>query len=144
MVQNINFKIKKEGEKTYIFCLVRKKYILLTPEEKVRQLMLNYLTAEFKIPLSKMAVEKSITVNGLIKRWDILVYNKNFGPELLVECKRPNLPIHQSMFDQVAIYNLAVKAPYLCITNGDNTVFAKIYFETGKFEFINDLTQIII
>jgi hypothetical protein len=51
VVQNINFKIKKEGEKTYIFCLVRKKYILLTPEEKVRQLMLNYLTAELKIPL---------------------------------------------------------------------------------------------
>ena len=84
MVQNINFKIKKEGEKTYIFCLVRKKYILLTPEEKVRQLMLNYLTAELKIPLSKMAVEKSITVNGLIKRWDILVYNKNFEPEFKV------------------------------------------------------------
>lgn len=143
-MQNINFKIKKEGEKTYILCLVRKKYILFTPEEQVRQQLIKFLIIELKISLTRIAVEKSISINGLMKRWDILVYDKQFNPYILIECKRPNLPIHQNMFDQVAMYNLAVKAPYLCISNGDHTLFAKIFFETGKFEFINDLTKLFI
>lgn len=143
-MQNINFKIKKEGEKTYIFCLVRKKYILLTPEEKVRQYMLKELMMHLQLPITRFGVEKTIEVNGLKKRWDILVYNANFEPTLLIECKNPKIPIHQKLFDQVSVYNLAVKAPYLGITNGEKTLFARIFFETESFEFLSSLEQIII
>ncbi len=128
--------IKKEEGKTFIYSPVRKKYLVLGPEEIVRQLVIQYLVKEKGLPLSRMAEERMLVVNNLKKRWDILVYDKNGNPEILVECKAPEVKIDQSTFEQIAHYNLALKVPYLMVTNGIKTYFCEIDFEKKDFVFL--------
>lgn len=136
-MQNITFQVKKEGERTYIFCLVRKKYVLLTPEEKVRQYTLKTLAEEAKYPLQFISVEKTLTVNGMKKRWDILVFNKNLQPWLLIECKNSSLALNQQTLHQVGTYNIALKVPYLAITNGNDWKLFEIDIEATAFKSLD-------
>jgi len=111
-------KIKKEKEKEFIFDEVRKRWVILTPEEWVRQNFLQYLVQTAKIPASLIAVEKEIKLGDLKKRFDIVVYDRNTKPWMIIECKEMNVALDKSVLDQVLRYNITLQVPYLVITNG--------------------------
>ncbi len=100
-------KIKKEGNSIFIFDLIRKKYIVLQPEELVRQLLILHLI-KIGYPKEKIQVEKGLNVNGLRRRFDVVVFDQKFLPYLLVECKSHTVPISQDTFDQITILNFVL------------------------------------
>ena len=134
-----SFRFKSSENKPAIFDEIRKKFILLTPEEWVRQHVIRYLLLEKKYPKSLTNVEKVIRINDLVKRYDVVVYNPDGNIFLLVECKAPHIKITQKSFDQIARYNLALKAKYLMVTNGINHYFCMMDFENEKYIFLEDL-----
>jgi len=129
-------KLKNDKGVVYIFDIIRKKYLVLQPEELVRQLLVQYLI-EKGYPKEKIQVEKGLVVNGLQRRFDIIAYDSQFEPYLLVECKAHTVKIDQSTFDQMASYNLAVRAPYLMACNGVQTYCCKLDFETKKIDHLS-------
>lgn len=133
------FKIKNSENKRLIFDNLRKKYIVLTPEEWVRQHYVSYLINEKKYPESIIAIEKQLTINGLKKRTDILIFNKNGLPDIIVECKAPSIKITQSTFDQIARYNLKLNAKYLIVTNGLTHFYCQIDQEKEIYTFLKDI-----
>ena len=116
-----DFRIKKEGEKRYIFDTIRKMWLLLTEEEWVRQNFVAYLIRELKYPSALIALEKEIFLNELKKRFDILVYDKTHQPWMMVECKAPTVLLSDDVLQQVLRYNVSVPVKYLVITNGEAT-----------------------
>lgn len=116
-----NFKVSIENEVHYIFDEVRKKKIKLTPEEWVRQNFIHFLMYDMQYPKAKIAVEKEIIINNLKKRFDILVYDTTMQPFLLVECKSQNEPINEAVLEQSLRYNMQLKVPYICVSNGTYT-----------------------
>ena len=113
-----NPRIKNEAGKTYIFDFIRKKWLILSPEEWVRQHVLNYLVQEKKYPSSSISIEKELSLNDLKKRYDIVVFNKHLKPILIVECKAPYIELDESVVEQALRYNRVIKAELLMITNG--------------------------
>ena len=113
-----SFKIIKREKNFFIFDIVRKKYVKLTPEEWVRQHTLRFFINEKKFPASLVEVEKTIEVNNQNLRIDILFNNAGLKPQIIVECKAPHIKINQRTADQLFTYNTMVKAPYLLLTNG--------------------------
>lgn len=111
-------KLSKQPLLTKIFDPIRKKWYVLTPEEWVRQHVLNYLIEVKKYPASLVSVEKEISLNGLKKRYDIVIYKKDLNPYLIVECKAPFVSLDITTIEQAQRYNLMLKANYLMITNG--------------------------
>jgi hypothetical protein len=111
-------KIKKEDNKEFIFDEVRKQWILLTPEEWVRQNFLRYLIYTQRYPASLIAVEKEMVLNDLKKRTDIIVYDKNTQPWMIVECKEMNVSLDEKVLEQILRYHMSIPVPYLVITNG--------------------------
>ena len=111
-------KLKKENGKEYIYDVVRQKYILNQPEEWVRQNIIKYLNKQKGYPTSLMKIEKKVVVNNLTKRCDIVCYNNNGMPLLLVECKAPNLKLDRSCIHQSINYQKKINAKYILITNG--------------------------
>jgi hypothetical protein len=133
------FKLKSSENKTLIFDKLRKKFLVLTPEEWVRQHYVYFLIEEKKYPISLIALEKQLTINNRKKRTDILVYNSKGNPEIIVECKAPSIKITQDTFDQIARYNLKLKANYLVVTNGLGHFYCKMDFENETYIFLNDI-----
>ena len=117
-----NFKIKKDGDKRYIFCIIRKQWLLLTEEEWVRQNSVQYLMTTLNYPKTLIACEKETQLNELKKRFDILVYDKNHKPWMLVECKEPGVILSEHVLQQVLRYNMKVPVQYIVITNGNHTI----------------------
>jgi hypothetical protein len=115
---SFDYKLKKADGKVWIFDLIRKKYIVLTPEEWVRQHFLHYLIREFQYPRPLIKVEGGLTYNQLSKRSDILVFDRAGLPWMLVECKSPELKLSEATLQQASVYNATVQARYLTITNG--------------------------
>jgi hypothetical protein len=113
-----SFTVKKKGDNTLIFDELRKKYLVLTPEEWVRQHIIKFLIQEKKFPSGLISIEAEINVNNLRRRYDGLVYSRKNSPLLLIECKAPTVEINQKVFDQIFAYNTQVIAPYLLVTNG--------------------------
>ncbi|WP_299063646.1 type I restriction enzyme HsdR N-terminal domain-containing protein [uncultured Polaribacter sp.] len=136
---NYNFKLKSSENKTLIFDKLRKKYMVLTPEEWVRQHFVCFLMDEKKYPTSLIALEKQLTINNRKKRTDILVFNKEGNHEIIVECKAPSIKITQDTFDQIARYNLKLKANYLIVTNGLEHFYCKMDFENKKYVFLKEV-----
>lgn len=136
---NYTFKIKNIENEDYIFDEIRKKYIKLTKEEWVRQNCVNFLVKEKKFPQVLINVEKTLKINNLSKRYDIVVYNSDGSIKLLVECKSPEIKITQKTFDQIAIYNMSLNADLLMITNGINHYYCKIDYNNQCYKFINDI-----
>ena len=134
-----NFKIKSNENKTLIFDKLRKKYIVLTPEEWVRQHFVYFLIEEKKYPISLIALEKQLTINNRKKRTDILVFNTAGNPEIIVECKAPSIKITQATFDQIARYNLKLKATYLIVTNGLEHFYCKMDFKNETYIFLKEV-----
>jgi hypothetical protein len=143
-VQNLNFptysfRLKNSENKTHIFDVVRKKFVVLQPEEWVRQHCIQYLIQEKNYPISLINVEKVVLINGLKKRYDIAVFDSNGSLVLVVECKAPKVKISQTTFDQIARYNLTLKAHYLMVTNGLNHYFCTMNYNNESFEFLKTL-----
>ncbi len=136
-----DFKLKKHNGKWQIFDPVRKKYYVLTPEEWVRQHTLHYLITDKKYPVQWIAVEKELQINQTKRRFDIVVFNRQMTPEILVECKAPNVAVTQKTFDQANQYNWLLKAPYLFLTNGLKHYICQIDFEANQFKFLKELPE---
>jgi hypothetical protein len=116
------FKLEKRGGKEFIFDRTRKQWLVLTNEEWVRQNFIQFLVQSMKYPESLIAIEKEIQLGELKKRFDILVYNSNHQPWMLIECKAKEVILDEKVFDQVLRYNISLPSPFLIITNGDYTV----------------------
>ena len=134
-----SFRFKNSENKVSIFDAIRKKFIILTPEEWVRQHVVQYLMTEKNYPQSLLNVEKVLQVNGLRKRYDIVVYNSDGTIHILIECKAPEVTISQNTFDQIAQYNMTLQSNYLMVTNGLNHYFCQMDFENEKYQFLTEL-----
>jgi hypothetical protein len=116
------FRLKKRGEKQYIFDGIRKRWLLLTEEEWVRQNIVAYFITSLSYPKEVIALEKEIVVNGLKKRFDILIYNADHQPWMLVECKAPVVPLNDEVLQQVLRYHISLPVRFIVLTNGKSTV----------------------
>ena len=128
-----------ETTKPQIFDVVRKRYVARTPEEEVRQATIQYLHTQLHYPLELMQVEGSITLAGLTKRCDIVVYNKQIKPSVIVECKKPQVPISQNVVDQACRYNQVLRVPYLYLTNSRQHLFLSVDFTAGSLQQLASL-----
>jgi predicted type IV restriction endonuclease len=143
-VKELNFPIYTFRTRSYsgqiqLFDEVRKKWIVLTPEEWVRQHLIHFLRSERGFPLSLMAVEKQIEFNGRKGRFDLVLYNNKGQPQLLAECKAPEIEMTQAVFDQAARYNITMRVPYLLVTNGLIHHCCQIDFATESYSFLSDI-----
>ena len=139
---NYEFRLKKEGQKRFIFDLIRKKYVQLSSEEWVRQNCIRFLIEEKRISKFSIAIEKEIEFNGIKKRFDIVSYSSEGKINLLVECKASNIEINQKTFDQILIYNKILKSKYLMVTNGINHYYCKINEDRNNIKFLSNLPLI--
>lgn len=135
------FKIKEEGERKLIFDTIRKNWMILTPEEWVRQNFIQYLTLVKQYPASLIAIEKEIMLGELVKRFDVLIYNRDHQPWMIVECKGMETPLNQGALEQILRYNISVPVQYMVITNGSHTVgFRK---NEGILEHLEELPEML-
>jgi hypothetical protein len=121
---NIQLQLKNEEGRVYVFDPIRKKWLVLTPEEHVRQCMIHYLTVTLAYPKSLLSVEKKILVAGLAKRFDIVVYDRSHTPWMLIECKAPEVQITESTLHQLLSYHNTMQCNYWVLTNGHQTYCA--------------------
>ena len=131
-----------EDGRVKVFDPIRKIYCALTPEEEVRQKMLYYLVEQKKYPSGLIAVEYSIKVNNLPKRCDIVVFNKEAKPMMIVECKAESVPITQKVLDQAVRYYSGLNVEYLLLTNGKTMYCYRIDMENQKIESLNELPNL--
>ncbi len=133
------FRFKSSENKKYIFDQIRKKFVVLQPEEWVRQHVVQFLISDKKYPISLINVEKQLRVNGIQKRYDIVVFDPNGSIRILVECKAPKIKIDQQVFDQIARYNLSLNANYLMVTNGMEHYYCQMDYQRETYTFLRDL-----
>lgn len=139
-----DFRFKNSENKPYIFDPIRKKFIHLTPEEWVRQHVLQFLLQTKGYPSSLINVEKEIKIYNTKKRYDIVIFNSDGSIFLVVECKRPTVAITQATFDQIARYNLLLKAELLMVTNGLQHYYCAMDFEQERYHFLKELPNYTI
>ena len=138
---DFTFRIKNSEKHTLIFDEFRKKDIVLTPEEWVRQHFVKFLVEYKKYPVSLIAIEKQLTINNLKKRTDILIFSSDGLPNIIVECKAPHIKITQDTFDQIARYNLKLKANYLIVTNGLEHYYCLLDHEQQSYIFLKEIPE---
>ena len=138
---NYKFKIKKKENKDYIFDEIRKKYVKLTKEEWVRQNCVKFLINEKSFSSVLINIEKTIKINNLSKRYDIVIYKPDGSINLLVECKSPEIKINQKTFDQIAIYNMNLKSELLMVTNGLKHYYCEINYKDKCYNFLKDIKK---
>ncbi|GGB66078.1 restriction endonuclease subunit R [Flavobacterium suaedae] len=136
-----NFRFKNSENRVAIFDEIRKKFILLTPEEWVRQHVIQFLLQDNNYPKNYTNVEKVLKINGLTKRYDAVVFEPDGSVFLLVECKAPSVKITQDTFDQIARYNMTAKARYMMVTNGLNHYFCRMDYNEEKYVFLRELPE---
>jgi hypothetical protein len=130
-------KVKKEGDQTYLWDMFRKKYIVLQPEELVRQLVALYFINELKYPQGYIQLERGVRVHQMEKRFDMIIRDKHVQPFMLIECKSFKTKLKQETFDQVSHYNTKIKAPFILITNGIQTLCAQIDRVKSTYSFVD-------
>ncbi|MCE3279437.1 MAG: restriction endonuclease subunit [Bacteroidetes bacterium] len=130
------FRLKEQDDLVYVFDTIRKKFVVLTPEEWVRQNFIQFLVSEKKYPASLVSVEVGLKYNQLQKRADVLIYNKFGQPYLMIECKAPEVKISQETFHQIAAYNMSFKVSYLIVTNGMDHFCCKMDYENNSYQFL--------
>ncbi|MBT8262520.1 MAG: type I restriction enzyme HsdR N-terminal domain-containing protein [Bacteroidia bacterium] len=133
------FRFKNRENKPLIFDVVRKKFVVLTPEEWVRQHCVQFLHHQLNFPLSLINVEKQIKVHSTTKRYDIVVFKPDGSIHLIVECKAPKISISQETFDQVARYNFVLQASYLMVTNGLTHYYCIMDYDESRYHFLKEL-----
>ena len=134
-----NFRIKKKDEKLFIFDSQRKRYVSLTPEEWVRQHFIRFLIEEKGYPAAYLALEEELSMNGMKKRCDAILYNEYALPIMIIELKAPSVIITQTTFDQVAVYNSKLKVGYFMISNGIEHYCCKVDTENSRYEFFPEI-----
>ncbi|MCG9881127.1 MAG: type I restriction enzyme HsdR N-terminal domain-containing protein [Bacteroidia bacterium] len=138
-----SFKIETREEKEFIYDTIRKKWVVLTPEEWVRQHVIFYLVQTEKLPASLLAVERLIKYNKLSKRFDLLLFNKLGKPQMLIECKAPEVKLSNETLFQIATYNMVFSVPYLFITNGiQHQIYA--WNTEGEYELMPQFPALIL
>ncbi|WP_299126877.1 type I restriction enzyme HsdR N-terminal domain-containing protein [uncultured Winogradskyella sp.] len=145
-MQKLNFpkfeyRFKSTENKVSIFDVIRKKFIILQPEEWVRQHCVHFLIEHKKYPKSLINVEKELAINDLKKRYDVVVFNPDGSIFIIVECKSYDVAISQNTFDQIARYNLALNANYLMVTNGINHYYCQMDKINQRYIFLKDIPQ---
>ncbi|MEM1328490.1 MAG: type I restriction enzyme HsdR N-terminal domain-containing protein [Bacteroidota bacterium] len=130
---------RDQGGERFLFDPIRRQILVKTPEEIVRQLFLCHLKSICQYPQTYIAVEKELTINRRKKRFDILVYNSDYQPFILVECKAPYIKLSNDTFRQAAQYNLNLKVDYLVITNGRHTYCCAMNYDTQSYQFLPQL-----
>lgn len=133
------FTIKNGEPSRLIFDEIRKKYVVLTPEEWVRQHFVRYLIEEKGFARGLIAIEKQLIVNGLKRRTDVVLFDQKATPRMIVECKAPSVPISQSTFEQIAFYNMDLQVDFLVVTNGINHYCCKMNYEHKNFTFVKEV-----
>ena len=143
-MQDLNFpkfdyRFKSNENNISIFDVIRKKFVALQPEEWVRQHCLHFLMEKKYYPKSLINVEKELILNGLKKRYDIVVFNSDGSIFLIVECKAPSVKINQATFDQIARYNMTLEAQFLMVTNGIDHYYCEVNASELRYEFLRDI-----
>ncbi len=141
-MENLNlpaysFKYKEEKNKKFIWDEVRGKFVVITPEEWVRQNFLRFMTGQLEYPASLIGVEKMLKVNGLSQRCDILLHNRQGTAVMVVECKAPAVAVNSKTLAQAARYNTTLKVPYLVLTNGRQHYCIRVDLKTGEYEALS-------
>ncbi|HZW76911.1 MAG TPA: type I restriction enzyme HsdR N-terminal domain-containing protein [Flavobacteriaceae bacterium] len=133
------FRVKNSENRNFIFDSIRKKFIVLTPEEWVRQHTVQYLIQEKNYPTGLINVERQLLLNNIPKRYDVVVYNSDGSVWMIVECKAPQVQITQDTFDQIARYNMALNSRFLLVTNGLHHYSCRMDYEENKYVFLKDI-----
>lgn len=148
MIVPLNFpkaplNLVRRSNTIYVTCLVRKKQVKLTPEEWVRQHVIFYLIEYKKASPGLIAVEKSLLINGLTRRFDLLVANREGNTKILIECKATDVQLTEETLFQLAQYNSVLTSEYVMITNGLQSLTAQINHATGAIELLEDLPILV-
>jgi len=133
------FKISDDNGQLTVFDEIRKKHLIITPEEWVRQHFVQYLINQKKYPKTLIKLEGGLRLNGMAKRTDIVVFNNTGDKILMIECKAPSVNIDQKVFDQIARYNMTHKIALLAVSNGLQHYYSRIDFEKQAYKFIPEL-----
>jgi len=132
-------KLKKEKDSVCIWDRLRRKFIIITPEEWVRQHFVNYLITNKNYPESLMANEKQVILNNQRKRCDTIVYNQQLDPLVIIEYKSPDIKITQAVFDQIVRYNMVLKVNYLIVSNGMQHFCCKMNYSDQSFVYLPEI-----
>lgn len=135
---SFDVRLQKENGRNWIWDNIRKKFIVLTPEEWVRQHFIHFMIESLGYPRSLVTIERGLRYNKLQKRSDILVHQRDGTPWMLVECKSPSIRLTQKAFNQIAVYNMTVGAAYLTVTNGMVHYCCKATPPGTESPFLND------
>lgn len=138
--ENYQIRLKQSQDTTYIFCTIRKNWMVFTPEEWVRQHLILYLIQTLGYSASAIALEVPVNQTGMRKRADILVY-KQAKPYIMIECKRPSVQITQQTFDQIARYNGVIGSEFLMVSNGLNHYYCKMDYENKCYQFLKEIPK---
>lgn len=134
-------KLKKEEGKTYIFDILRRKYLVVTPEEWVRQHFVHMLTERLGYPVGRLANEMKINLNGTCKRCDTVLFDKELSPLMIIEYKRPSVKITQKVFDQITRYNMVLRVKYLIVSNGLEHYCCKLDYVNNGYTFLREIPK---
>lgn len=129
-------KLRQDPDGVRIWDPLRRRWLVCTPEEWVRQHVINHLVNDLGCPAPLIVQEHRITLNGLAKRADVVVHGPAGRPMLLVECKAPGVPVDQRTFEQAARYNRVFRVPWLLVTNGLRHYCCRLDLDTGAVEFL--------
>lgn len=132
-------RMRNQGAKTEVFDELRRKFVRLTPEEWVRQHLIHYLRLEKGYPKSLMSVEMPVLLFGMQKRSDVVVFDPNGKPLVIIECKAPQVAINQQVLDQAAAYNLPLQSVYFLLSNGLSHIFCRIDYQQKRYEFLPEI-----
>ena len=127
---------RKTENRTECFDIIRRKWVPMTPEETVRQFLIHFMIEERKIPAIRISVEREITVNGLKRRYDLVVYSPAGTPQAVIECKAPHVKLSQEVVEQAGRYNKTLHAPFIGVSNGKQSLFFRIDFDSEKISFL--------
>ena len=139
----IMIKQRQNDGRTEVFDIIRKKWVPFTEEEKVRQYLIHFLISRKGIPESHLSVERQITVNGLTRRYDLVVFDREGTAWLVIECKAPAVELTQAVVEQVGRYNKTLRAPYIAVSNGRQSIFFRIDFETERIDYLPEIPEYI-
>jgi len=134
-----DLRIRQQNDRMEVFDPLRKKFVVLTDEEWVRQNLINYLSIDKKVPMTMMASERGLMVNNMPKRFDLLIFSSNGNPIMIVECKAPHIPVNEEVFYQAARYNITLQVKYLLITNGLEHHCIQVNYKTGETQFLKEI-----
>lgn len=133
------YKLKQNNGSVQIWDAVRRKYVVLTPEEWVRQHFIAYLVGSKKYPLGRIGNEISLSLNGRSRRCDTLVYDAEGQPLVLIEYKAPHIPMSQKVFEQAVRYNICFRVPYIMLSNGISHYCCRIDYDSRKYSFLTEI-----